>query len=1297
MRSFERVHAKFADRFRGDLATCSILGMAARRAVRLGLLTAIVLVVTACEDWPQILWPQATATPATETMPEQPPQVTENTYVESMADQPILFEHVSLEQGLSQSSVFSILQDSTGFMWFGTQDGLNRYDGYEFTVYRPIPGEPNSLSHNIILSLYEDREGILWIGTNGGGLDSLELDTGRITRYSDNPRSGRGFSGNVVFAICEDRDGNLWFGTEDGLNRFDRDRRRFTLYENEDGDRHSLSFDAVMAIYQDRDGDLWIGTGGGGLDKLDLQREQFIHYRHDPDDPHSLSSNLVTSIHQDSEGMLWVGTDGGGLNRFDPSTEQFVRYQNDPDAPHSLSSNYVRAILEDRFGTLWIGTEGQGLDRFDRDQDRFIHYQHDLGDPSSLSDDWVWSIYEDRAGVLWIGTLGDGLNKLGCLGDIFVHYQADPNDSNSLSDNLVWAIHQDRKGMLWIGTHGGGLDKYDRRTGRWYHYQHDPDDPDSLSHNLVRSIQEDPEGILWLGTEGGGLNRFNPETERFTIYRHLPDNPHSLSNDDVLTVYIERAGTLWAGTRNGLNRLDRATGHFDQYSFDNNNTIRTVYEDREGTLWIGTEGGLHGLDPITKQVTSYFANPRRRNSLSSGSILSVHEDPAGTLWLGTFAGGLNKFDREEESFTHYRESEGLPSDVVYGVLEDDQGRLWLSTNLGLSNFDPETETFTNYDVNDGLQSNEFNGGAYYKSSGGEMFFGGVNGFNTFYPDGIKQNPYIPPVVLTALRQGGVAVDIEGPVESVEEVTFRWPNNFFEFEFAALSYCQPERNQYAYMLEGLDRDWFHVGPQRSGRYTNLRGKTYTLRIKGSNSDGIWNEEGHSVKVTIVPPLWATWWFRGLAVLVLVGGVIAGYRLRVRSIEARSHELEKQVEERTRALAERTREIERRKQELEALYRADSELHRHLSLDEVLQALVDTAVDILQADKSSLMVWDDQREKLVVRVARGFRPETLAAMTFIPAEGTVGHVAATGKPVAVHDVRTDPRVSKRTTITEPEGIRSFMQVPIKVGGEVFGVFSADYTQPRAFGAEEKRLFLALAQRAALAIDTAQLHEQSQELAVVEERSRLARDLHDAVTQTLFSSSLIAEALPQLWETDREEGRQLLKELRQLSRGALAEMRTLLLELRPAALVETCLGDLLRQLGEAVAGRTGVPVTVSIQGQCAPPSEVHVALYRIAQEALNNVVKHAESSQVDVSLHCTTSPGGDGDAPRNQVELRVSDNGRGFDPDRIPPNRLGLGIIRERAQAIGAVLVVESQVGQGTQVKVVWNDEGSVAEDE
>ena len=1170
-------------------------------------------------------------------------------------------------------------------MWFGTWDGLNRYNGYSFTAYRHEPENPHSLSDNTIQSIHEDRSGVLWIGTSDGGLNRFDRDSGQFASYQHDPDDPDSLSNDDVRAIYEDRSGNLWIGTHGGgLDRFDRENERFIHYRHVPDDHRSLSNDHVAAIYEDGSGVLWIGTRGGGLDRFERESEQFTHYRNDFCDPRSLSSDDVVSIYEDRSGVLWIGTWGGGLNEFDRENELFIRYLNDPADPHSLGNNAVTSISEDQSGTLWIGYYTGGLNEFDREHELFIHYRNDPNDPHSLSSDNVRSVYADRSGVLWVGTNGAGLNRYAWEKG-FVRYQRDPDDPDSLNASDVFPVCQDREGILWVGTYGGGLNRFDRQNEQFTHYCHDPGDPGSLGSDVVWSIFEDRAGELWLGTSGGGLDRFDRDTEQFVHYRHDPSDPGSLSHNSIFAIHEDRSGVLWIGTLGGgLNRLDRETGRFVRYQHDpgdphslSDDDVRSIHEDRAGALWIGTKDGLNRLDRDTGQFTRFRNDPDEPDSLGDNFVLSIHEDRSGTLWIGTDGGGLDRFDPETETFAHYRETEGLPNNVVYGILEDDQGFLWLSTNKGLSRFDPRTETCKNYDARDGLQSNEFNEGSYYRNGEGEMFFGGINGLTAFHPHDIQDNAYAPPIVLTALTQGGQELDPGAAIESVTEVTFRWPKNSFEFEFAALNYVQPEENQYAYMLEGFDTGWNHIGTRRFGRYTNLPGGTYTLRMKGSNSDGLWNEAGASMQVTIVPPFWATWWFRGLIALALVGCAVGGYRLRVRTIQARSRELEVQVRE-------RTSEIERRRQESEALYRADEELYRHLRLDEVLQALVDITVDILQADKSAVMIWDAGQEKLVMQIARGFSPEAMAQLSFDWGEGVIGQTAASGEPVIVENALTDPRRAGERTealhVVESEGVRSFLLLPIQIGGEVFGVFNVSFTHPHAFSGGEQRLFTALAQRAALVIEKAQLYEQAQESAVVEERSRLARDLHDAVTQTLFSASLIAEALPPIWENDQNEGQRLLGEMRRLSRGALAEMRTLLLELRPAALAEASLGDLLRQLAEAIAGRKDVSVAVKVEGECTLPSAVHVALYRIAQEALNNVVKHAHASQVAVGLRS----GGE------RVELCITDDGCGFDPGCVLPDRLGLGIMRERAQAIGATLTIESEPGHGTHVAVVWEED-------
>ena len=1068
--------------------------------------------------------------------------------------QPIKFEHISLEEGLSQSSVYSILQDSQGFLWFGTQDGLNKYDGYSFTVYRHVPDDPNSLSCNPVWTIYKDRDGAIWIGSDGGGVNKFDRDAGRFVPYRAGP-DGSGLSNDYIRAILQDREGVLWIGTNGGgLNRFDRTKERFKHYHHNPGDPGTLSSEVVSVIYEDRKGTLWIGTDGGGLNRFDRDTGKFIRYQHDPGEPRSLSSNAVRSIYEDREGTFWVGTDGGGLNRFDRVTGQAVHYRHDPDNPHSLSDDSVSAIYQDRQGTLWVGTFGGGLNVLDPEseskagQARFFRYQNDLDDAHSLSNDFIWSIFEDQMGVLWVGTHGGGINKLNPLAKPFAHEQARPKDENSLSDNLVWAIHEDKVGILWVGTNGGGLDRFDRSTGRVTHYQNDPNEPKSLGNDVVRVIYEDRAGVFWLGMDDGKVDRFDRSAGRFVHYQLDTAEP-------VLAIHENGESRLWIGTSGGgLYWFDDAADRFAYYREEfcvdrclSTEYVRDIHEDQDGVLWLATlSGGLNRFELAKKQFTYYFGVDADANSLSNNILLSIHQDQAGALWIGTHGGGLNRFDPETESFVHYGRQDGLVSDVVYGILEDDQGHLWLSTNQGLSRFDPGTETFRNYDASDGLQSNEFNGGAYFQSQSGEMFFGGINGFNAFFPEQIKDNLQPPPVVVTAFKKFNQTV--RSDLAADEQLKLSYKENFLSFEFAALDYAAPEQNQYAYRMEGLDRDWVYAETRRHVDYPGLKPGRYTFRVKGSNGDGVWNEVGAAVHITITPPFWATWWFRGAILLMLAAGVWVAHRLRVRSIEARNRELAILVDRRT---AELRREVDQRVQAEEAL--RQSELEK---------------------------------------------------------------------------------------------------------------------------------------------------------AVAAERSRLARDLHDAVSQTLFSAGLIAEAVPQSWEQDQKEGRQLLKELRQLTQGALAEMRTLLLELRPAALVEADLGDLMRQLAEVASAREGLPITVNVQGQGAVPPDVHIALYRIAQEALNNVVKHARASQVTLDF-CFVPPVSAAEQPGEQssllnrtgglrVELEIRDDGRGFDLDAVPAERLGLGIMRERAESVGARLAIESEVGCGTRVMVVWDDgEGGAAQ--
>jgi ligand-binding sensor domain-containing protein/signal transduction histidine kinase len=1190
----------------------------------------------------------------------------------------IRFERLTVEDGLSQNAILAIAQDAQGFLWFGTEDGLNKYDGYQFVVFEHDPENPSTLVDNFVSAIHVDMEGELWIGTRSG-LDRYDRATGNFIHYSGEAEDSSGFQGKWVTSIFEDRQGRLWIGTfEGGLNRVDRTNSTFSHYRHDEEVSSSLGGDTVSAIYEDSAGDLWIGTQNG-LDRFDEAQGTFTHFRHEPDDPTSLSDDSVTAISEDDQGYLWIGTGAGGINRFDPGSESFRRFQHDPERPDSLSHDRVRAVHQDLFGNLWIGTQN-GLDLLTAGSALdsaaelgFEHYRHDPFDPKSLGSSAVWSIYEDQSGVMWFGTWGGGLSKYNQSTDRFRVYQHSPSQPNSLSDNIVWSIVEDSKGRLWIGTLNGGLNRLDRSTGELVVYRNDEADAGSLLSNDVRSIIEDRSGTLWVGT-AGGLDRFNPRTNRFTHLTHDPEDSNSLSGDQVIVLLESRSGAIWVGTRyDGLNRLDPSTGEFTRFQHEPDDPLSlgedrvwALYEDHLGAIWVGTLGGVSVLEPGSNEFTRYQHDPEDPESLSSDSIFAFYEDPAGYMWIGTWGGGLDRFDRATETFDHYTESDGLPNNSIYGIEVDAEGQLWMSTNWGLSRFDPRSETFRNYDISDGLQDNEFNVGAHFTGESGEMFFGGIRGFNAFFPDEIQKNPYVPPIVITTFYIFNQPVRYD--LLPDEQIELSYKENFIAFEFSAMDFNSPGKNQYAYRLEGLDESWIEAGTRRYVSYTNLKGGDYVFRVKGSNSDGVWNETGVSVRITVTPPFWETVWFRVVAIVVVIALAFGGLQLRVRAIEARSRELEGTVRE-------RTREIEQRTSELDALYRADGELIQHLEMEQVFRALVDIAVEILHADKGSLLFWDDDLQKLVVRAAKGFKPETTEQMRFTTDEGSAGWVMANGRPAIVRDVRDDQRVSRR--ITDAEGIQSFMHVPIQIGDAIYGVFSVAYLEPRGFGAEEQRLFSALAKRAALAIEQAQLQDQAQQTAVLEERQRLARDLHDEVTQTLFSASLVAEVLPALWEKDPEIGRSRLEALRELTRGALAEMRTLLIELRPSAIEEAELGELMRQLAESTTGRARIAVQLDVEGDCELGSEVKVALYRVAQEALNNVAKHSEASQIDMQLLCG----------EDVVVLRVEDDGIGFNPDTVSPEHLGQAIMRERAESVGAEMSIESTPGEGTRVILTW----------
>jgi ligand-binding sensor domain-containing protein/signal transduction histidine kinase len=1182
------------------------------------------------------------------------------------------FDHISIEQGLSQSSVRVIFQDSIGFLWFGTEDGLNRYDGYTFKTFKPDPDIANSLSDRWITSIVEDRDGYLWIGTRQGGVNRYDPRTEDFTIFRHDKGNPSSISDDHVNVLYIDKDDILWIGTEQGLDSLDRKTGTFSRYTYSPFEPDSLTGKSVTAIYQDARGRLWIGTSSGGLNQFDLQSKKFTPYQNNPEDVTTISNDHVTAIIDAGDSTLWVGT-WFGLNRFDPDTGQFERYVRSDNDPQSIAGNRVNVLHTDSTGNLWVGTSN-GLDRLSEAGGRFIHYVNDPSYTKSLSNNYILAIHEDRGGVLWFGTYGGGVSKYDRLRDNFAYYRHSPDNPNTLSGNFVFPIHVDSEGYAWIGTFGTGLNRLTWSTGQVIHYQHDDKKTYSIASNILYSIYEDQDGILWIGT-ANGLDRFDRKTSNFFHFQRDPNNPASLSANTVFEVFVDRSNNVWVGTVAGLDLFDRKTNTFKHYAPKvgdpnslSSSTVDVIYEDRDGYLWIGTsENGLNRFDPRTETFRQYHYNPNDKKSLSNDSILSIHQDSKGRLWIGTGGGGLNLYDPETDKFSYFLEKDGLPNGVVYGILEDGLGYLWLSTNFGISRFDPETRSFHNFDANDGLQSNEFNSGAFAKGKDGEFYFGGINGLTVFHPLSIFESTYLPQVTLTALTQDGQPVAITSSIETTRQVLLEYPKNSLEFEFAALSYNQPDKNEYAYFLEDFDPDWQYIGTKRDGRYTNLPGGDYTLYLKAANSSGIWNETPVSIQIKVIPPFWQTTWFRILLVFMVAGVVAGGIRLRTRTIQDRNRQLERLVRERTSAL-------EKRNQEIQALYQADERILRNVSLQQVFQTLVDVAVDTLNADRSVVFAWDEKQTKVTPRVSRGFAPETLKLLEFKKGEGVVGKVLETGQPAIVRQIElNDFREDIREALIA-EGIRSFIHIPIIADNKIIGVFNIGFTKPNLIGDDITRLFSALTHRASISIANMELFEQTKDLAVMEERNRLARDLHDSAKQKAFAALAQLGTARGILNGNGNNASMHLSEAENLVSDVIQELTFLVQEIYPIALQEKGLPAVLREYAFEWGNRNDIKVNLSMQKERRLPIGVEQAIYRVTQESLANVARHSYANRVDISLMYN---GG-------TLQLSVADDGCGFDVG-LKGHGLGLRSIRERVGSIHGTVQIQSAPGQGTRIIV------------
>jgi ligand-binding sensor domain-containing protein/two-component sensor histidine kinase len=811
------------------------------------------------------------------------------------------FEHYTVEDGLSSNSVWSIVQDKQGFMWFGTSNGLNRWDGYTFRTFTHNTNDSNSISNNFIWSLHVNISGCIWIGTDNG-LNRYDPRTEKFIHYMHNEIDSSSISNNTVHAIFEDHARNIWFGTEKGLDRYNPELDNFKHFFFP-GQLDSASFwwnnNTVRAINEDKNGKLLLGTSNDFL-IFDPKTKEITTVPYVIPDRKRWPQ--VLSICKDRLDHFWVGIVNDGVIEFNPETGKVRLYQTKQNDPYSYSSLFSTSICEDRKGQIWMGSPDQGLNIFERSTGHFRHYKPTGGEGQGLNGYTIYSIYEDRQGNMWVGTGDRGINVWLRWKKPFRSYAHDPQNAQSLGQGEITGFYEDKNNRLWVLHSTNGISLLNRHTSNFSHISVDPGNINGLSPGSLYGMYEDKYGDLWFAVTPD-INRWNPKTGKFKHYKFSLSNPKSHAFTYTLCCHEDGQGNMWFGTGNaGLEKLNPADETFDRFCYDAadsnsiiNNTILSLYLDKAGDFWIGTANGLCQLvydNAGNEKFIRYQSNPENPSSITGRQIFSLFEDRTGRFWIGTDK-ALNLFDREQRIFKAFTTEDGLPSNTIMGIVEDGKGpaagNLWIRTDRGIVKFNPETYQIRVYDEGDGLKDcNSIESGyaAFYKSKNGEIYSGSTNGVVAFYPDSLKDNPDIPHIVLTELKINyeqvriGPNSPLQRPLNTIDVIKLTHSQNILSFEFAALDYTSPKKNLYAYKLEGINEEWVYTdASRRLATYTNLDPGEYVFRVKGSNNDGVWNEKGTSLRIIITPPFWKASWFRLLVFLMIIGLIYSIYRYRL----------------------------------------------------------------------------------------------------------------------------------------------------------------------------------------------------------------------------------------------------------------------------------------------------------------------------------------------------------------------------------------------------------------------------------
>lgn len=863
--------------------------------------------------------------------------------------------HYAIEDGLSQNAVTDILQDHLGYMWLGTEDGLNRYDGYDFLNFGHLDEDSTSLSNSYIRCLYQDHRQRLWIGTSEG-LNRFIPELKKFKQYLT--RNETSLNARNIRCVYEDSQGVLWVGTDGGLRVYDEERDRFVPPTN-----FGLVRVTVLTMFEDREGVFWVGTENG-LYQLDRAKKRLVFFQ----DFGRRITGPVNKILQDREGRVWFGTETG-LFRLDKRESELEAM--DKLFPEALDPLIVKDFHIDRKNRLWVASYGSGLWIHDFRHNKLTHLKHQQDLPSTLSNDIVLSLFESKAEILWIGTY-NGLDVYDQGRAVFTSYYSPLKERLKDFREDVWAVHQTPEGDIWSGTYDG-LFKMSASDGSYTHFKHTPgENKNQLPNNHITAIVPAEGGKLWLGTTEGGLSRLDPKTERFENFVRDDENPNQGPADNsVWALFRDRNNILWIGTSQGLSRFDPKTQRFLHYrkssgskSLSDNN-VWSICEGPKGYLWVATSSGLNRFDRKKGTFeTFYHQESDPEKGPSNNYIVCLHADEEGILWLGTHSGGLNSLNLESMRFKHYTERKGLASGVIYGITEDESGNLWLATNRGISRFNRSSERFHNYDTEDGLLASRFNHSAICKTQKGELLFGNTRGINLFHPDSIQDNPYIPPVYITTFKIFNKVITphnselLAKDISETPVIQLSHEHYVISLDFVALGFRQSGKNRFTYKLEGFDEEWNYTDSrQRTATYTNLKPGIYKFRVKASNNDGIWNDQGAELTIIVKPPFWDELWFRIVVILLVVIILTTAYRMRVRNIELRRQDLE-------RLVAQQTNDLRREKDKLE---------HAFEEIKEQKEQILNFNTDLQQKQEEILAQRDDieQQRNEVQRAAEQIR--------------------------------------------------------------------------------------------------------------------------------------------------------------------------------------------------------------------------------------------------------------------------------------------------------------------------------------